>query len=45
MTLKGFENKFLIDGFPRSFDNVTGWNKQMGDKTQLEAVLWFDADP
>ena len=44
MTQKGFDKRFLIDGFPRSFDNVEGWNKQMGSKTLLEAVLWFDCD-
>ena len=44
MTHKGFDNRFLIDGFPRSFDNVKGWNQQMGSKTLLEAVLWFDCD-
>ena len=36
--------KYLIDGFPRSADNVQGWNEVMGDRTILGAVLWFDAD-
>ena len=36
--------KYLIDGFPRSADNVQGWNEAMGDRTNLGAVLWFDAD-
>ena len=36
--------KYLIDGFPRSVDNVDGWNEVMGDRTHLGAVLWFDAD-
>ena len=36
--------KYLIDGFPRSADNVSGWNELMGDLTDLRAVLWFDAD-
>lgn len=37
-------NKFLVDGFPRSYDNVDGWNQEMGDKTTLGGVLWFDAN-
>ena len=36
--------KYLIDGFPRSTDNVEGWNEVMGERTVLGAVLWFDAD-
>lgn len=38
------DKKYLIDGFPRSADNVEGWNEVMGDRVQLVAVLWFDAD-
>ncbi|XP_023342909.1 UMP-CMP kinase isoform X2 [Eurytemora carolleeae] len=29
---KSEKNDFLIDGFPRNEDNLTGWNKQMGEK-------------
>lgn len=32
---------FLIDGFPRNEDNLQGWNKQMGEKVNLQAVLFF----
>lgn len=35
---------YLIDGFPRSEDNVQGWNEVMGDKVDLAAVVFFDAD-
>lgn len=38
------EKKYLIDGFPRSKDNVDGWNEVMGDRVELGAVLWFDAE-
>ena len=38
------EKKYLIDGFPRSKDNVQGWNSVMGDRVNLVAVLHFDAD-
>lgn len=33
---------FLIDGFPRNEDNLSGWNKQMEGKHKLHFVLFFD---
>ena len=36
------KNNFLIDGFPRNKDNLDGWNKAMGDKSNLKFVLFFD---
>ena len=36
------KNNFLIDGFPRNKDNLDGWNKAMGEKTNLQFVLFFD---
>lgn len=44
MEKAGFDKKFLIDGFPRSKDNVEGWDDVMGDKVNLGAVLYFVAD-
>ena len=35
---------FLIDGFPKNQDNLTEWNKKMGDKVDLQCVLFFDCD-
>merc|ERR1712156_816207 len=35
------KNNFLIDGFPRNQDNLQGWTKQMGDKVNLQCVLFF----
>jgi len=35
------KNGFLIDGFPRNEDNLMGWNKQMGDKVNLQRVLFL----
>merc|ERR550519_2809239 len=35
------KNDFLIDGFPRNEDNLTGWNEAMGDKVNLRGVLFF----
>lgn len=35
------KNNFLIDGFPRNEDNLSGWTKQMGEKVNLQCVLFF----
>ena len=40
----GSKNNFLIDGFPRNQDNLQGWNDEMGDKTNLQFVLFFECD-
>ncbi|XP_068593968.1 UMP-CMP kinase [Cebidichthys violaceus] len=34
--------RFLIDGFPRNEDNLTGWNTVMVDKADVKFVLFFD---
>ena len=34
--------RFLIDGFPRNQDNLEGWEREMGDKVNMTAVLFFD---
>eukprot|EP00929_Paragymnodinium_shiwhaense_P113635 TRINITY_DN81924_c0_g1_i1.p1 TRINITY_DN81924_c0_g1~~TRINITY_DN81924_c0_g1_i1.p1 ORF type:complete len:1781 (+),score=505.68 TRINITY_DN81924_c0_g1_i1:112-5454(+) len=36
------KGKFLIDGFPRSFDNMQGWNEVLGGKVQVKCALFFD---
>ena len=36
------KNDFLIDGFPRNEDNLTGWTEVMGDKVNLKFVLNID---
>jgi len=36
------KNDFLIDGFPRNEDNLSGWNDAMGEKANLKCVLNFD---
>ena len=33
---------FLIDGFPRSQDNVDGWNRVIGDAARVEGVLHLE---
>ena len=39
---KSGKSKFLIDGFPRNKDNLDGWQQEMGDKTNVKFVLFFD---
>ena len=36
------ETRFLIDGFPRSKDNLDGWEETMGDKTDVEHLLFLN---
>lgn len=40
--LKSEIKQFLIDGFPRNEDNLTGWNKHMEGKVDIKFVLFFD---
>jgi len=35
-------NNFLIDGFPRGEENLTVWNEEMGEKVNLQCVLFFN---
>lgn len=35
-------NVFVIDGFPRNMNNLDGWYREMGDKTDLQLVLLLD---
>jgi len=38
---KSDKNNFLIDGFPRNEDNVTGWTSEMSSKVHLQRVLFL----
>ncbi|CAJ1363365.1 unnamed protein product [Effrenium voratum] len=43
MEERGWEDgKYLIDGFPRSFENLQGWNEALGDKVDVKCCLFFD---
>lgn len=33
---------FLIDGFPRNEDNLSGWQRQMSDKTHVEFIIFLE---
>ncbi len=35
---------FLIDGFPRNFNNLNGWLKQMKDVVDLRATILINCD-
>lgn len=35
-------NRFLVDGFPRNWDNVQGWESCMTEVCDIEAVMFID---
>lgn len=35
---------FLIDGYPRNLDNVTGWEEHVGDSARVCGVLFYAAE-
>lgn len=35
-------NRFLVDGFPRNFDNVRGWENCMTEVCDVEGVMFID---
>lgn len=37
-------NRYLIDGFPRNWDNLSGWNQFMPDICEVESVLFIDCN-
>lgn len=37
--------KVLLDGFPRSTENIEEWEKQMADVADLTGVLYFNCTP
>ena len=37
-------NRYLVDGFPRNFDNLEGWNSVMTGITKVEKVIFIDCD-
>jgi UMP-CMP kinase len=38
---RGRETIFLVDGFPRNFDNLGGWSRVMADVSAISAVLVY----
>lgn len=41
--IQGVEcNRFLVDGFPRNFDNVQGWESCMSEVCDVEGVMFID---
>jgi len=41
--VKSGKKCFLIDGFPRNLDNVTGWQENVGELAQVCGVLYYEA--
>jgi len=39
---RDLRGKFLVDGFPRNEDNLTGWTRQLGDRVEILFVLYLD---
>lgn len=38
------KKKFLIDGFPRNYENLIRWNEMMSDNCLLDFVLFLECD-
>lgn len=38
----GGGGRFLVDGFPRNFENLEGWERVMGGKADVQGVLYYD---
>jgi len=38
----GEKDVFLIDGFPRNEDNLTGWKTEMGEKSDVRFCLYLN---
>jgi UMP-CMP kinase len=36
--------RYLIDGFPRNWDNLQGWQKEMEDVCELDTVLFIECN-
>ena len=39
---KANANRFLVDGFPRNWDNIQGWESSMMNECDVEAVIFID---
>lgn len=37
-------NRYLIDGFPRNWDNLQGWDRIMSDVVDVESILFIECD-
>ena len=37
-------NRYLIDGFPRNWDNLQGWNRIMSEVVDVESILFIECD-
>ena len=37
-------NRYLIDGFPRNWDNLKGWERIMSDVVDVESILFIECE-
>jgi UMP-CMP kinase len=37
-------NRYLIDGFPRNFDNLLGWQRMMSAVSEVEMVIYIECE-
>ncbi|SJK86413.1 Adenylate kinase [Babesia microti strain RI] len=44
MRSHGWDNTFIIDGFPRNNGNIAGWNDKMLDKTDVIGIITLIVD-
>jgi UMP-CMP kinase len=44
MEKNGNYSAYLIDGFPRNFDNLYGWRREMVDKVKLVATILIECE-
>ena len=42
VTRKTGKTNFLLDGFPRSLDNLSGWYEIFGKESELPKMLYFE---
>ena len=42
MQKNGMDKRFLIDGFPRNENNLSGWNDTMKEHANITQVLFFE---
>lgn len=39
---KGWKGTFLLDGFPRSFDNIVAWDEDIGNEINVRNLIYIE---
>ncbi len=42
MDRNNFVGRYLLDGFPRSQENMDAWQKEMSKQVNLKSVIYFE---